>query len=235
MIRDRFLLIGFFAAQFLSGMHLSFGVEIAVPSSEEMIRASDVIVVGRFEAVGTFKVDQSLKGPFSIGSSIQVLSPFPEMSFPFAKYRAELNEAQTILVGRWDRDRAVVTTIYGASSLWPQGSPKERLPFSTIADLIPYIQTELQKATGMGTSPSEKVPSPSVRTQASAILSPTAGRDSSIAEGPPASPEASRVPILDQRTTLPLPESRLGNLLWVVVTALGVTVVAVWLIARNRR
>lgn len=119
----------------------AMAVDIAVPSPDEMIVNSDIVVIGRFAETqaNLFLVDEFLKAPVQTSKSLKVISPYSEMSFPIARFKSGLGQSPTILVGQWDANKQAVITIYGGCSFWPQGTPKAFLPKNTFDELRIFI------------------------------------------------------------------------------------------------
>jgi hypothetical protein len=210
-----------------------FGVEIAVPSAEEMLRASNVVVVGRFDdAGGSFVVEEVLKGPEST-APLHVISPYPKYIFDLERYETDLKGSKVVLVGRLGSGDASFIPFYGACSLWPQGTPKGLLPYDTVADLIPYIRAELQKTSGLP-SPSETVSSSPI-SKANAALSPTVGLSpGSIPPRQNTSPQSSNTRFQNEKkATVTTSKSGFPKVIWITLSALGI-ITLVWILGRRR-
>ncbi len=138
----------------------ALGLVVPVPDKEELLEKADMAIVCKISEVeGKFyaQVVEALKGGSVLpGKSVEVISPYPVMSFPLAKWQAEDKGKEVLLVGRWNDKEKHMVLIYGAASYWPRGMPDTVSKTKTIQEGRSIITEHGRKQTAPGSVPNNR-------------------------------------------------------------------------------
>ena len=138
----------------------SWGLRIGVPSIDDQIKNTSVILVGHFsDTTGKkFIVEEVIKSPVELPKEISVYDPEPHIS-RWLKFNdhgaASIGTSQTIFFALWGEEEKAIAPALLQWSFWPQGgqTTKERdeefpdckLPHSTVSELRDYIVETIKK------------------------------------------------------------------------------------------
>lgn len=125
----------------------SLALTVVVPSAETMIEEADLILVGKASVAAddtvTLQVSKVLKGNSQlVGTAAPLISPYPEMSFPFRSSMTKAGNNPVIVFAENAGDSQPASLVYGAASIWPGGVPQE-IKGKTFAECLAFITSHL--------------------------------------------------------------------------------------------
>ena len=135
--------------QFFTVLVLLFAAEVAattidVPGPYRMLRASDVVVQGRFvdETDGrTFEVERVVKGALERGERLPISNGVPAIASDIFGV-SDVPEGELVLVFARRTPSGLVLQ-YGAAGVWPSWPTPKRLPLEDIESATQFVMTLL--------------------------------------------------------------------------------------------